>query len=553
MRPLKLHVKTTLIVSFVVALIFFIAAWLYTKQAIAIEHKQYEERALQLATYYADQIARIRVLQSVSGVQRSSPPGFSQAELLQGYGFEVTLSQVYSFQTPEDGPSTAQTIYTDPRSTSAPVELSAEVVQKLLARDFPPTDLREHDDGRFTVWAVAPVIVRDRNGEQSVIGAVGVQVEVPGSKSLAWRMARLTITALVLMVIGIAVTTYLIFKRLVYDPVDTLLGAMTKAESGDLSVVVPARAENEIGLLTTRFNHMVDRLREHAEERADYARQLEERVRDATTEIGARNEQLKQKNVEMFEIQRQLGTLQQFATAGQLAAQFAHEVGTPLNLISGHVQLLHEKTADERTRKRLETISAQIERIERIVRGMLDQTRRPAARLEPIDLGGLLARTFATIEPTLAAKRVMLITEVQDDMPPVCADADQLQQVFINLVNNSLDAMPDGGEMRVIAGRTNSDVHVRFADTGHGIPESDFAHLFEPLYTTKDRGTGLGLAVCHQIIHEHGGAIDVTSTPGGGAAFTIRLPLPATTPRVPAPAKTPESPASVDASADARV
>lgn len=529
MRPLKLHVKTTLIVSTVVVIIFFVAAWIFTKQAIALEQTQYKERALQLATYYADQVARIRVLQSIAGVQRSSTPGFSQAELIQGYGFEVTLSQVYSFQATEDGTGRASTVYTDPRSTAPAVELQPETVTKLLARDFPDVVTNEHPDGRFSVWAVAPVIVTSRGSEQTVVGAVGVQVEVSDAKSLASKMARQAFTALALMVFGIAIVTYLIFKRLVYEPIDTLLVAMTKAESGDLSVRAPARAEDEIGLLTTRFNLMVDRLRAYTEERAEHARQLEDRVRDATGELEERNDQLKQKNVELFGIQRHLGTLERLATAGQLAAQFAHEVGTPLNLISGHVQLLRARESDEKTTKRLETIAAQIERIERIVRGMLDQTRRPAVRLEPVDLGALLAKTFDTIDPTLAAKHVRLIAEIQHDLPRVNADSDQLQQVFINLVNNSLDAMPEGGELRVTAGRIGSDVYLRFADTGQGIAEADLAHLFEPLFTTKAHGSGLGLAVSHQILHELGGSIDVVSSQGGGAAFTIRLPIPATT------------------------
>jgi len=552
-RPLKLHVKTTLFVSTVVVIIFFVAAWIFTKQAIALEQTQFKERALQLATYYADQVARIRLLQSISGAQRSSTPGFSQAELIQGYGFEVTLSQVYSFQTTSDGPPRSHTVYTDPRSTAPPKDLSPETVSKLLIRDFPEVETTEHPDGRFSVWAVAPVIVNSRGAEQTVVGAVGVQVEVTDAKSLAAKMARQAFTALALMVLGIAIVTYLIFKRLVYEPIDTLLGAMTKAEGGDLSARAQARDEGEIGLLTARFNSMVDRLSDYTEERAEHARQLEERVRDATGELEERNEQLKQKNVELFGIQRHLGTLERLATAGQLAAQFAHEVGTPLNLISGHVQLLRARATDEKTTKRLDTIAAQIERIERIVRGMLDQTRRPAVRLGPVDLGALLARTFDTIDPTLAAKGVRLIAEIQPGLPTVYADSDQLQQVFINLVNNSLDAMPDGGELRVIAGRVGADVLLRFADTGQGIAEADLPRLFEPLFTTKERGSGLGLAVSHQILHELGGSIDVESSPGGGAAFTIRIPIPTTQPLDETCAETGNEPAQSESSEDVTV
>ncbi len=524
MRPLKLHLKTTLIVSVVVVAIFAVVAYFYTKAVIALEHRQYEDRAQQLATFYADDRAR-RASPAAAFLDQTNE---SQAELLQSYGSEVTMLQVFQFGRDDAGEPIALTSAIKSRGLTAEQSLNKEEILKLVAHDFPEPITQEHPDGRFSVWALAPIILTDRSrNTQYVAGAFGVQVEVPASKSLAWSMTRRTVFFMVLLVVGIAVTTYLLFKRLVYDPVDALLSGMTRAESGDLAVVVPPRALDEIGLLTLRFNHMVDRLREHAEDRAAHARQLEERVRDATSELAASNDELVRKNIELFDIQRQLGQLERLATAGQLAAQFAHEVGTPLNLISGHVQLLRAKETDERTTKRLETIAAQIERIERIVRGMLDQTRRPSARLEPLDLGGLLGRLFDTIAPTLASKRVALAEDIEEGIPALLGDADQLQQVFINLVNNSLDAMPDGGTLKVSAHLEGTEVRVEFSDTGHGIDEAHLPHLFEPLFTTKDRGhgSGFGLAVAQQIVRQHGGRIDVTSAPNVGATFRIFLPL----------------------------
>ncbi len=525
MRPLKLHLKTALIVSAIGVAIFSVVAFFFTRQIVAAEHQQYEERAKQLATYFADRLAA----RSSPAAAFLGPPNETQAELLQSYGFDVTMTQVFQFTRDDGGQVVAVTNSVISNKQTPERTLSPTEVKQLVARDFPTPTLEDHADGRFSVWALAPVILTDRvRGREEVAGAVGVQVEVPAAKSIAWKMTRQTIFFMVLLVLSIAVSTYLIFKRLVYDPVDSLLSAMTRAESGDLSIVVPPRALDEIGLLTMRFNHMVDRLRELDEERAAHARQLEVRVREATFELAESNDQLVRKNIELFGIQRQLGQLERLATAGQLAAQFAHEVGTPLNLISGHVQLLRAKEVDERTTKRLETIAAQIARIERIVRTMLDQTRRPVTTLEPVDLGALLGRLFDTIAPTLASKQVELVADIEPDLPEPRADSDQLQQVLINLVNNSLDAMPDGGTLRVSARVDGADVRVELSDSGVGIAEADLPHLFAPLFTTKERGkgTGFGLAVAQQIVREHGGRIEAASRPGGGATFTIYLPVP---------------------------
>jgi two-component system NtrC family sensor kinase len=245
--------------------------------------------------------------------------------------------------------------------------------------------------------------------------------------------------------------------------------------------------------------------------------------------------QLEETNLELYQTARRLTELERLAAAGQTAAQLAHEVGTPLNLISGHVQLLlASDTRDPGAgRKRLQTISTQIERIERIVRRMLDRTRPETPELVPLDLNQLLRRIFDATAPTLDASDVRLTAALAPDLPAVTGDADRLQQVFINLVNNALDAMPEGGELKVttaFAHNAEDDgagtVSVEFADTGTGMTEEVRARIFDPLYTTKarGRGTGLGLVVVRQALAEHGGRIEVESEPGGGSLFRLTFP-----------------------------
>jgi signal transduction histidine kinase len=327
---------------------------------------------------------------------------------------------------------------------------------------------------------------------------------------------------------------FILFRHFVYRPVERMLGSMERAGAGDLSAEAPSVAEDEIGRLARGFNRMLARLREMTAERDAQNQLLERRVREATAALEERNVQLEETNLELYQTARRLTELERLAAAGQTAAQLAHEVGTPLNLISGHVQLLlashsHDPEAE---RKRLQTISTQIERIERIVRQMLDRTRPEAAEMSPLDLNQLLRRIFDATAPTLDASDVRLTHALARDLPAVVGDSDRLQQVFINLVNNALDAMPDGGELKVTTRFMHNEgdgaraVFVEFEDTGTGMTEDVRAHIFDPLYTTKarGRGTGLGLVVVRQALAEHGGRIEVESEAGAGSRFLLTFP-----------------------------
>jgi len=313
---------------------------------------------------------------------------------------------------------------------------------------------------------------------------------------------------------------------MVYKPIDSLLLAMSKAEEGDLAAEVASAAPDEIGLLTSRFNRMLGRIRQMTQQLNLEQRRLEDRVHEATAEIADRKEQLEEANLGLFEMQRQLTQLERLAAAGQLAAQFAHEVGTPLNLISGHVQLLRARARDERVIQRLDIIAGQIDRIANIVRSMLDSTRRPGPRLESVDINSLLAQILDATQPTLVARNVELQTDIADSLPPIEADPDQLQQVFINLINNSLDAMPLGGKLTVSTALDTDSVMIVLADSGEGIAEDQIDLIFDPMFSTKrGRGTGLGLTIVKQIISEHNGEVEVESDLGRQTTFRIRLPL----------------------------
>jgi len=216
--------------------------------------------------------------------------------------------------------------------------------------------------------------------------------------------------------------------------------------------------------------------------------------------------------------------MERLAATGQTAAEFAHEVGTPLNLISGHAQLLQAKLPENsKEAERLRTITTQIARIENIVREMLDRTRFGATEHRKINLNKVLSKIFDAVEPTLQESRVELKTYLDANLPDISGDAERLQQVFLNLIKNALDAMPHGGKLEVSSYAESNKITIKFSDSGAGISEAVRNQMFQPLFTTKERrkGTGLGLVVVKQIMQNHDAEIEVESEVDKGTTFKL--------------------------------
>jgi two-component system NtrC family sensor kinase len=525
MRPLKLHTKTTLVASAItLAVLGVVLALVSVRVAGRVREEQKELATLQ-AKNLAANVSQMRAPRDADELSRmatfahgSRPDAVTVRvwERVGGVFKEVAAS-----------------------AGSEPAEEIPEETKAALRSGIPTNSVATLPvtvNSRLRVFA--PVTEGGR-----VSGAVEVTERLDDAATIAWQYGRdavwLGLAAVALITLGFS----LLFRQTVYRPVERLLGAMARARSGDLEARAPESKHDEIGILAREYNSLIARLREMTAERERQKELLQERVEEATAELAERNTQLEDANLELWRTARRLTELERLAAAGQTAAQFAHEVGTPLNLISGHVQLLLLAGADADTpaaRERLQTISAQIERIERIVRRMLDRTRPETVEAEPLDLNALLRRTCDATLPTLDAKGVRLDARLAPDLPLVNGDPDRLQQVFINLINNALDAMPEGGELRVAtfterdeSGITSnvdgggSRVVVDFADTGCGMNEDVRARIFDPLYTTKarGRGTGLGLVVVSQTITDHGGRIEVESECGRGARFRLVFPV----------------------------
>ena len=226
-------------------------------------------------------------------------------------------------------------------------------------------------------------------------------------------------------------------------------------------------------------------------------------------------------------IQEQLKKAERLAELGTLASGMAHEIGTPMNVILGRAEYLLHRTTDEGMKKGLATIVTQVERITKVMNQLLTFARRKPSERRTVDLGEIVEDSLEMFEERIVHSRITVTKTIESSLPPVLADRDQLIQVLINLVMNSLHAMPEGGRLGLSLDRENRHVRLGVSDTGHGMPEEIRSKVFDPFFTTKDfgKGTGLGLTVVKGIIEEHGGTISVESVVDKGTTFWIRLPL----------------------------
>jgi PAS domain S-box-containing protein len=227
-------------------------------------------------------------------------------------------------------------------------------------------------------------------------------------------------------------------------------------------------------------------------------------------------------------LEEQMVQTEKLTSLGLLAAGVAHEVNTPLAVISNYIQMLAKQIPEGDPRqKTIERIVKQTFRASEIVNNLLNFSRTGAAEFVEVDLNSVLEETLTLVQHPFKTARVNVIKNYTEQLPPVLGSMTRLQQVFLNLFMNARDAMPSGGMLEVRTGAHNGSVAVEVTDTGSGIPAENLHRIFDPFFTTKatGRGTGLGLSVSYGIIKEHAGKVDVRSTPGKGTSFRLEFPV----------------------------
>jgi signal transduction histidine kinase len=405
----------------------------------------------------------------------------------------------------------------DAKSTLSTDETPAPEALAQARRAFALKRLVESDVDASSLHYVAVPLEHEHQAFGTLVAAVSLEP--------AYKVQRqIEIGALACAsagIVGLVLALEHLSRRLVFRPLGAIRGVMVRAAGGDLEARTAFRSDDEIGSVGQGLDAMLDRL-------ADFNAALQGEVDHATGNLKEANRRLASTAERLFAARRDLARSEQLAAAGRMAADVAHQVGTPLNLVSGYVQmLLAEQEPGSRLAEKLATVRQQIHKVTTIVQGLLDRARRPVLSRGPVPVRALLEEVAELARPTLLASRVELTLDAPDGLPAIFADAGQIEQALLNLVTNSRDAMPEGGPLRLRARHVGSFIEIAVADSGQGIPPEVVSQVFDPLFTTKPpgKGSGLGLTIVREVVGAHGGSVDIASGPGTGSTVTVLLPV----------------------------
>lgn len=376
------------------------------------------------------------------------------------------------------------------------------LTQKWFLADKFKKPIKRREEGIFSV--LFPIENDERcvhcHGSAATLnGVLAVDVSMAQTQEKVGELSK----TMVLWAFGVAailaVSLSVFLTHLVSNPIQELIATMERAERG-LEARAEVKSSDDIGRLGEAFNSLLTKL-ERARRRVDRYHY----------------EQMKRAD--------------RLASIGEMAAGIAHEIKNPLAGIAGVIQVFKkDPVVDDRKQAVLDEVLSQVERMDKAVRNLLSFARPPEPKMTLVDINELINKLLNFLAPQFAKNGIVAERKLSPGLPWLTLDPDLMQQALINIALNAIQAMPDGGKFIVETksskpeGDSPGSVKIAFSDTGRGISLENLGRIFNPFFTTRPQGTGLGLSITRKIIEQHGGEINVISSPGKGTNFAITLP-----------------------------
>jgi len=431
------------------------------------------------------------------------------------------------------------TFSTDPSEVGSFVDKKAEACYACHAQAQPLTRLHRPDrlriykapDGTRVLGLIRPIenepdcsnaACHAHAPGNQVLGVLDTNLSLAAVDQVAARGQRESAVYTLASIILLSLISAGLIRATVHNPVRRLTEGTRHVAEGELNYSLPVSSSDELGSLAASFNRMTEQLKKAREENQQWTRTLEARVREKTGELERAYHRLVQS--------------EKMASLGKLAAVVAHEINNPLAGILTYSKLVSRLVdkglEDERRRAEaksdLQQIEGESKRCGAIVKNLLTFARQAPLVPQENDLGGIVQRCLLLVGHQCELQQVEVESQIEPKMPSIHCDSAQIQQVFLALLMNAVEAMPHGGRLKVEAAYNaeRREAQIVVGDDGMGIPEEVLPHIFEPFFTTKaeGKGIGLGLAVAFGIVQQHGGKIAVSSTPQKGTTFTVTLP-----------------------------
>lgn len=386
------------------------------------------------------------------------------------------------------------------------IEPFLDLINRSIKGDHPQEEFGVYKKKSIFSYAFP---LKDKKGKN--IGGLAIMQEMSFVEEEIEKAKWTIFFAILALIGGTVILVFFITRKWITHPISQLMDGIEQMAKGQLNTRIDMGRRDEISELAQAFNQMA----------VDLRNAQEKMIQEAETKL---------------ELERSLRHSEKLATIGQLASGLAHEIGTPLSIISGRAELMKRRLEDkEETGKNLNVILLQTGRITKIIQQLLGFVRKKKPEQKSLNIGNLLETTLDFIEHQIQRQKVKIVKDIKENLPLMMGDPELLQQVFLNLILNALQAMPEGGTLRLSASPKwipkegledgqRQYVEVCVEDTGVGMEKEVMENIFHPFFTTKEKGTGLGLTVSQGIVQDHEGWIEVESEIGKGSLFKIYLP-----------------------------